>query len=75
MIEDGNIDFKRKKKKGDSRDTLDVVPVPYITERVKDCVSKLKLENFEVLNRLTISFSNQEVLHKIVSCMIPISYF
>lgn len=74
MIEDGNIEFKRKKKKGDPRDTLDLVPVPYITERVKDSVSKLKLENFEVLNRLTISFSNQEVLHKIVSCVISINY-
>ncbi|XP_018577690.1 uncharacterized protein LOC108915999 [Anoplophora glabripennis] len=65
LVDDGNIEHKKKKKKGDSRSTFDLVPVPYITEKVKDWVSKLKLENFEVLNRLTIAFSNQELLHKI----------
>ncbi|KAJ8912127.1 hypothetical protein NQ315_013216, partial [Exocentrus adspersus] len=64
-LEDGNIESKRKKKKGESRDTSDMVPPPRITDGVKDIVSKLKLENFEVLSRLTITFSNQEILHKI----------
>lgn len=66
-VEDGIIEPRKKKKKGEPRETQEVVPVPYDLSSVKEIAKKLKFQDFQVFNRLTIVFSNQESLHKIVS--------
>lgn len=66
-MEEGNIEPKKKKKKGTPRETLDIVPLPLNVDKIKEVIRNLNLEHFKVLNRLTVSFSNQETLHKIVS--------
>lgn len=66
-LDEGNIEPKKKKKKGEPRETLDIVPFPYNVDRIKEVLTKLNLEHLQLLSRLTISFSNQEILHKIVS--------
>ncbi|CAH1117483.1 unnamed protein product [Phaedon cochleariae] len=64
-IDDGNIEVGKKKKKREPRETQDIVPVPFNLKRIQDVVAQLQLENFVVLNRLTVFFSHQEALHKI----------
>lgn len=66
-MEEGNIEPKKKKKKGTPRETLDIVPLPHNVDKIKEVIRKLNMEHFNLLNRLTVSFSNQETLHKIVS--------
>lgn len=46
---------------------MDIVPLPYIVDKLEEVMRKLNLEHFKLLRRLTISFSNQDILHKIVS--------
>ncbi|KAJ8973269.1 hypothetical protein NQ317_017724 [Molorchus minor] len=65
IIEDFNIEMKKKKKKRQPSDTLDAVPIPYNVDKVNDIAFNLGLVNFKVLNRLTIVFSSQDILPKI----------
>ncbi|KAG5898959.1 hypothetical protein JTB14_004679 [Gonioctena quinquepunctata] len=67
MIDDGRIENnkKKKKKKGEPREPLDIVPIPFDLKQIQETANKLNLSNFTVLNRLTVSFANQESLHKI----------
>lgn len=66
LIDDSNIEPKKKKKKGEIREPQDVVPLPYDLRKIQEIALKLGYEHFKVLNRLTIAFAGQEVLHKIV---------
>jgi len=64
--EDGNIEPKKKKKKGEVRESREIVPVPYDLSPIQEIVKQLNLKEFQVFNRLTVIFSNQDGLHKII---------
>ncbi|KAF2878960.1 hypothetical protein ILUMI_27208 [Ignelater luminosus] len=57
IVDENNLEPKKKKKKGEIRD---VVPVPLQVKMIEGC------EKLRVLNRLTIIFSNQEIINKIL---------
>nr|XP_023028626.1 ribonuclease P protein subunit p30-like [Leptinotarsa decemlineata] len=67
VIDDENTENKKKqkKKKGEPREIQDIVPIPFDLKIIQDVITHLDLKNFTVLNRLTVSFANQESLHKI----------
>uniref|UniRef100_A0A6P7GZW3 Uncharacterized protein LOC114344380 n=1 Tax=Diabrotica virgifera virgifera TaxID=50390 RepID=A0A6P7GZW3_DIAVI len=66
-IEDGNLEPKKKKKKGEAREVQEPVPMPYDLLPIKTVIKNLNLVNFQIFNRLTIVFVNQDGLHKVVS--------
>ncbi|XP_050514831.1 ribonuclease P protein subunit p30 [Diabrotica virgifera virgifera] len=64
-IEDGNLEPKKKKKKGEAREVQEPVPMPYDLLPIKTVIKNLNLVNFQIFNRLTIVFVNQDGLHKV----------
>lgn len=65
VLEENNLEPKRKKKKGEPRDNEDIIPSPFNLTELNEIVQKLKLTDFKVLTRLTVVFSNPDCLHKI----------
>lgn len=65
LIEDKIIEPKKKKKKGEPRETQDIVPQPYNVAKLQELASNFGYYDFKVLNRLTVSFASQDVFHKI----------
>ncbi|KRT80142.1 hypothetical protein AMK59_8233 [Oryctes borbonicus] len=59
VLEEANLEPKKKKKKGEPRDVIDIVPAPVDVAKYQDS-GVLK-----ILNRLTIIFSNQDIFNKI----------
>ncbi|GJQ86603.1 hypothetical protein Trydic_g7836 [Trypoxylus dichotomus] len=59
VLEEANLEPKKKKKKGEPRDVGDIVPAPIDVTKYEDS-GVLK-----ILNRLTIIFSNQDIFSKI----------
>jgi ribonuclease P/MRP protein subunit RPP1 len=60
VIDGNDLEQKKKKKKGEPREaSSDPVPEPHKIINVQGC------EDMNIFNRLTIIFSNQEVMHKI----------
>ncbi|XP_071052569.1 ribonuclease P protein subunit p30 isoform X2 [Onthophagus taurus] len=59
ILHESNQEPRKKKKKGEPRDNLDIVPVPVDVKKFENN-TKLK-----ILNRLTISFSNSDIFNKI----------
>ncbi|XP_060518836.1 ribonuclease P protein subunit p30 isoform X2 [Cylas formicarius] len=66
MVEDSNMEIKRKKKKGEPRDFIDCVPNPIDISKLNQISNELGFKDFTILNRLTVIFSNQDNLHKIL---------
>jgi len=60
IIDEANLEQKKKKKKGESRDVTDVVPCPVDIKKIEGC------DELKILNRLTIVFSNQDIINKII---------
>nr|CAI5864662.1 unnamed protein product [Callosobruchus analis] len=65
LIDDGDTEPKKKKKKGEAREPQDVVPIPFDLTKLEQLVNKLEFDSFVILNRLTIQFANLETLHRI----------
>ncbi|RZC36892.1 ribonuclease P protein subunit p30, partial [Asbolus verrucosus] len=59
-LDSADLEQKKKKKKGEPREASDPVPDPYTVTTVSGC------EDLKILNRLTIVFPNQEIIHKII---------
>ncbi|CAH1129938.1 unnamed protein product [Ceutorhynchus assimilis] len=55
---------KKKKKKGEPRETLDCLPEPFDLNPIKETAAALNYESLTFLNRLTLKFSSQDTLHK-----------
>ncbi|KAL1491488.1 hypothetical protein ABEB36_012079 [Hypothenemus hampei] len=60
-----NVQPNRKKKKGEPRDLqVDCVPVPFNIQELERIATELNVQNATFLTRLTIIFSNQDMLQK-----------
>lgn len=66
--ENSSDSAKKKKKKGEIREAVqDIVPEPFSLHEIKQIASKTGLDNFNVFNRLTVVFANQDSIYKVVS--------
>lgn len=73
-MNDEDLEPKKKNKKGEPRETVEIVPPPHNLNLILKSAEKLNLKNFQVFNRLTIAFKQGVNLHKIV-CHLPKSLF